>query len=122
MFDQIGLRVSNLPTSLRFYDAVLCALGHERCYSDEAVVGYGPGGKPSFWLHGTGLQGGEAHIASTSPDHDSVKAFHSAGLAAGGTDNGAPAPRPDYGAEYFAAFLIDPDGNNIEAVCVKEAS
>jgi len=122
MLDHVGIRVSDLPSSPRFYDAVLRPLGHERCYSDEVVVGYGPGGKPSFWLHGTGLQGGGAHIAFASPDRQSVEAFHSAGLAAGGMDNGAPGPRPDYGPEYFAAFLIDPDGNNIEAVCMKEES
>lgn len=120
MFDHIGIRISDLPKSMRFYDAVLGSLGHERCCSDEATVGYGAGGNPSFWLHATGLPGAGSHIAFASPDRQSVEAFHSAGVAAGGADNGAPGPRPDYGRGYFAAFLIDPDGNNVEAVCMTE--
>ena len=122
MFDHVGIRISDLPASLQFYDAVLPLLGYERCYADENVVGYGPDGNPSFWLHAADLQKGGVHIAFASPNRRSVEAFHSAGLAAGGTDNGAPGPRSDYGAGYFAAFLIDPDGNNIEAVCMKGSS
>lgn len=122
MFDHVGIRISNLPASLQFYDAVLPLLGYDRCYADEAMAGYGPGGIPSFWLQVTELQKGGVHIAFASPSYQSVEAFHSAGLAVGGVDNGAPGPRPHFGPEYYAAFLIDPDGNNIEAVCTREES
>ena len=65
----------------------------------------------------TGRRGGGAHIAFRTSDHSAIKKFHAEGMKAGGRDNGAAGPRPDYSATYFAAFLIDPDGNNVEAVC-----
>jgi catechol 2,3-dioxygenase-like lactoylglutathione lyase family enzyme len=124
MFDHVGIKVSNLKAALRFYDAALRPLGHEQCYLDDASAGYGAGGKPCFWLHvapapRVGAQVG-AHLAFAAPDRRSVEAFHAAGLKGGGSDNGGPGLRSHYSPQYFAAFLIDPDGNNIEAVCMTE--
>lgn len=118
MYDHIGLRVRDLAASRRFYEAVLAPLGHVVSSSGEDYVGIGPASAPALWLHHAPRQpraGG--HIAFRAPDHAAIHAFHRAGLANGGTDNGAPGPRPDYSESYYAAFLIDPDGNNVEAVC-----
>lgn len=84
-------------------------------------VGLGPAGAPAFWLHhAEGRAGKGVHLAFRAATHSTVAAFHAAGLGAGGRDNGPAGPRPDYGVSYFAAFLIDPDGNNVEAVCPTE--
>jgi catechol 2,3-dioxygenase-like lactoylglutathione lyase family enzyme len=114
MFDHVGIRVSDIGRSAAFYDAVLKPLGFVRCVSYEGGAGYGPEGQPSFWLSLSAAGG--AHIAFAAESGASVDAFHLAGLEAGGRDNGAPGLRPDYGPNYYAAFLVDPDGNNIEAV------
>ena len=79
----------------------------------------GPPGAPALWLSRADTPS-HAHVSFASRDRAAVDAFHKAGLAAGGSDNGPPGPRPDYGAHYYAAFLIDPDGNNVEAVCMAE--
>ena len=81
-------------------------------------AGFGPKGEPALWLYprqGPAVSG--AHIAFRAPDHAAIRKFHAEGVKAGGRDNGAAGPRADYSPSYFAAFLIDPDGNNIEAVC-----
>jgi catechol 2,3-dioxygenase-like lactoylglutathione lyase family enzyme len=122
MIDHIGVRVSDLGAAARFYDAVFQALGYGRCYEDQDLIGYGSGEEAFFWLHRSNAGASGAHIAFAAPDHRSVERFHAAGLGAGGKDNGAPGPRPDYGPTYFAAFLLDPDGNNVEAVCNKQAA
>lgn len=118
MYDHVGLRVSDLGASVGFYTAALAPLGFVLCARDEASAGFGPRGAPALWLHLTReeRQGG-AHVAFRAPDHAAIAHFHRAGLEAGGRDNGAPGPRPDYSPSYYAAFLIDPDGNNVEAVC-----
>ncbi|MBL6457667.1 VOC family protein [Belnapia sp. T6] len=116
MFDHIGLRVRDLAASRRFYAAVLAPLGHVAAEGD----GFGPPGAPGLWLHESGEAGRGAHLAFRAASHAAVAAFHAAGLAVGGRDNGAPGPRPDYGPRYYAAFLIDPEGNNVEAVCLAE--
>jgi catechol 2,3-dioxygenase-like lactoylglutathione lyase family enzyme len=122
MYDHIGLRVRNLEASARFYEAALAPLGHVLSSRDESSAGLGLAGAPALWLHGTeGAAGKGAHVAFRAPTRAAVERFHAAGLQAGGRDNGAPGPRPDYGPAYFAAFLIDPDGNNVEAVCSAEA-
>lgn len=120
MYDHIGLRVRNVEASIRFYEAALGALGHELCSRDESGAGFGPGGEAALWLYRTeGPTGPGAHVAFRAPDRAAVDRFHAAGLSAGGRDNGAPGLRADYSPTYYAAFLIDPDGNNVEAVCMK---
>jgi catechol 2,3-dioxygenase-like lactoylglutathione lyase family enzyme len=118
MYDHIGIRVRNLDASIRFYTAALAPLGYVLCTKDADGAGFGPQGEPALWLH---LHQGEAstgaHIAFRAPNHAAIGKFHSEGVKAGGHDNGAPGPRKDYSPTYFAAFLIDPDGNNVEAVC-----
>ena len=118
MFDHIGIRVGNLDASARFYGAALAPLGYILCSRDEGGAGFGPDGAPALWLYAQQeLKGGGAHLAFHAPDHAAISAFHRAGLEAGGKDNGKPGPRADYSPSYYAAFLIDPDGNNVEAVC-----
>jgi catechol 2,3-dioxygenase-like lactoylglutathione lyase family enzyme len=84
---------------------------------DGAHAGFGRDGKPFFWIGSGGGPSGPAHFAFTAKSRDEVVAFHRAALAAGGRDNGPPGLRPHYHASYYGAFVLDPDGNNIEAVC-----
>ena len=118
MYDHIGLKVKSLDASVRFYSAALAPLGYVLCSRDDSGAGFGPKGEPGLWLHlHEGQHGAGAHVAFRAPDHGAIKKFHSEGLQAGGRDNGAAGLRADYSPTYFAAFLIDPDGNNVEAVC-----
>jgi catechol 2,3-dioxygenase-like lactoylglutathione lyase family enzyme len=120
MFDHLGLRTARLDASVRFYQAVLAPLGLELASRDDQGAGLGPPGAPALWLSRvTGTPESGVHLAFAAPDRQSVDRFHAAGLEAGGRDNGRPGPRPDYGPRYYAAFLLDPDGNNVEAVCLK---
>ena len=118
MYDHIGLRVGNLDASVRFYTAALAPLGFVLCSRDDSGAGFGPKGAPALWLHlHKGSAGSAAHVAFRAKDHAAIKQFHAEGLKAGGRDNGGAGLRADYSPTYFAAFLIDPDGNNVEAVC-----
>ena len=118
MYDHVGIRVGNLEASIKFYTAALAPLGYVLCSKDASGAGFGPEGEPALWLYlHKGPAGTGAHIAFRAPDHTAIGKFHSAGLKAGGRDNGAPGARKDYSPTYFAGFLIDPDGNNVEAVC-----
>jgi catechol 2,3-dioxygenase-like lactoylglutathione lyase family enzyme len=117
MYDHVGLRVRDLGASARFYSAALAPLGHVLGYEADDTMAFGPADAPALWLHGGAAAGGGAHVAFRAPSRAAVDRFHAAGLKAGGRDNGAPGPRPDYGPTYYAAFLVDPDGNNVEAVC-----
>lgn len=118
MYDHIGLRVADLDASVRFYTAALAPLGFVLCSRDDSGAGFGPKDAPSLWLHlHKGRKADGAHIAFRAPDHDAIKKFHNEGLKAGGRDHGGAGPRTDYSPTYYAAFLIDPDGNNVEAVC-----
>ena len=111
MYDHIGLKVKNIDASARFYEATLAPLGFVRDGS-----GFGPKGAPALWLYeGAGANRG-THIAFKAKDRAAVDRFHKAGIKAGGKDNGVPGLRADYSPTYYAAFLIDPDGNNVEAV------
>jgi catechol 2,3-dioxygenase-like lactoylglutathione lyase family enzyme len=121
MFDHIGLRVRDVGASARFYRAALAALGHEPAAQDEASAGFGPPGAPALWLVRSEETGRGAHLAFRAGDRATVERFYKEGLRAGGRDNGAPGLRADYGPRYYAAFLLDPDGNNVEAVCLAEA-
>ena len=118
MFDHIGLRVKDLDAAARLYAAMLAPLGHVSGARDATYAGFGPKDKPALWLHAD-KNGGGGHIALKALDRASVDRFYEAGRKAGAKDNGKPGVRTDYGPTYYAAFLIDLDGNNIEAVCMR---
>jgi catechol 2,3-dioxygenase-like lactoylglutathione lyase family enzyme len=117
MIDHIKLFVADAERSRRFYERALEPLGY-RVMLEPApgVVGMGVE-MPDFWLApADGEPRPTGHVAFRAGDHELVRAFHRAGLEAGGRDNGAPGPRPQYHPHYFGAFVLDPDGNNVEAV------
>ena len=127
MIDHLSIRVGDLERSRTFYDRVLATLGYGRAMDvDEAdyeASGYGTGDAPAFAI-GTGNEPMPApqmeiglHVAFAAADHAAVDRFYNEALAAGGADNGAPGLRPEYHPNYYAAFIIDPDGYHIEAVC-----
>lgn len=118
MYDHLGIKVSDLAASIRFYEAALAPLGHVLGSHDDSYAGIGPADAPALWLYASkDAKGPGTHIAFRAASHKAVDAFYKAGLKAGASDNGGPGPRPDYSPTYYAAFLIDPDGNNVEAVC-----
>ena len=115
MIDHINIFVSDLTTACAFYDTVLAPLGYGCIAEDRDAMGYGV----DSWNFGIVQANGPVtplHIAFTAPSREAVEAFHASALNAGGQCNGAPGARPEYGAGYFAAFITDPDGHNIEAV------
>ena len=123
MIDHTGIPVADWDRAKAFYDAALGAIGAKLLHVVPAeftggarVSGYGRE-KPDFWLHGGGERGPGRHYAFTARSRAEVDAFYEAALAAGGRDNGAPGLRPHYHEHYYGAFVLDPDGNNIEAVC-----
>lgn len=117
MFDHMGLKVKDIAASVAFYKAVLAPLGAGLCSEDESGAGFGPNGAAALWLYPhRGAKGPGVHLAFAAPDRKSVEKFHAAGVKAGGRDNGPAGLRADYSPTYFAAFLTDPDGNNVEAV------
>ena len=118
MFDHVGLKVRDLRVATEFYRAALQPLGHTLQSSGDGFAGFGPEGAPALWLyqHDKPIDAG-THLAFRAPDRTAVQRFHVPALAAGGRDNGAPGVRADYSADYYAAFVIDPDGHNIEVVC-----
>ncbi len=118
MLDHVLLDVDDIDDTRAFYAAALAPLGVEVA-SEPApnMVGFGEAGKPYFWVMERGRPSTRgAHVCFGAPTREAVDAFHAAGVAAGGTDNGAPGLR-GFHASYYAAFVLDPDGNNIEAVC-----
>ncbi len=120
MVDHIGLKVRDVEASVRFYAAVLAPLGHVLASRDESGAGFSPPGAPALWLHlDRSAAGSGTHVAFTVGDRAAVDRFHEAGLGAGGRDHGRPGLRADYSPSYYAAFLVDPDGNNVEAVCLR---
>jgi catechol 2,3-dioxygenase-like lactoylglutathione lyase family enzyme len=117
MIDHVGLGVRDLERGEAFYQQALLPLGYRLLMERDGSAGFGMGGKPDFWIHGNRPVSGPVHVAVASPDRATVDAFHAAALAAGGTDNGAPGLRPQDHDTYYGAFVLDPDGNNVEAVC-----
>jgi catechol 2,3-dioxygenase-like lactoylglutathione lyase family enzyme len=120
MFDHVALKVRDLDAAVRFYTDALAPLGCMLCSNDETSAGFGPPGEPALWLlRADGPAPAATHVAFRAGDRAAVDQFHKAGLAAGGRDHGAPGLRADYAPTYYAAFLLDPDGNNVEAVCTR---
>jgi len=120
IIDHVGLAVSDFGRAMAFYTAALGTLGIKPLtqfdVDGQSHAGFGIDA-PSFWI-GTGRQHrGVAHVAFAAASRSEVEAFHAAALANGGRDNGKPGLRPHYHANYYGAFVFDPDGNNIEAVC-----
>jgi len=119
MIDHMGLAVSDLSRSREFYEAALAPLGYAPIMVFDEAVGFGVPPKPDFWL-GEGDPGKATlalHVAFRAESRAQVDAFYSAAIAAGGRDNGAPGVRAHYHPNYYGAFVLDPDGHNIEAVC-----
>jgi len=118
MIDHTGFGVSDYAASKAFYERALAPLGISLIMEVmEAAAGFGSGGKPIFWLEERRTPVTEVHVAFLAKDRATVDAFHAAGLEAGGKDNGAPGVRATYHPNYYGAYVLDPDGNNIEAVC-----
>jgi catechol 2,3-dioxygenase-like lactoylglutathione lyase family enzyme len=118
MLDHVAIGTSDLSRARQFYDRALKPLGIERLYAEgETASGYGAGKKAFFWISARDAVLTGVHVAFAAPDRATVDAFHAAALAGGGRDNGAPGPRPHYHRHYYGAFVLDPDGHNIEAVC-----
>ena len=115
MIDHVNLGVRDVDASRAFYEQALAPLGITVLMDFEGSVGLGRDGMPAFWISDR-EPSGPLHLAFSAPDRATVDAFHEAALAAGGTDNGRPGLRPHYHASYYGAFVLDPDGNNIEAV------
>ena len=116
MIDHVILPVGDVAASRRFYEIALAPVGMAVVMDFPQGVGFGAGGTPWFWISARPPVTG-VHVAFTAQDRTAVDAFHAAALAAGGTDNGAPGIRAHYHPSYYGAFVLDPDGNNIEAVC-----
>lgn len=127
MIDHVGFAVADAERSRRFYEAALAPLGLGLIMTVPAgenptggtAHGFGVEGNPFFWVGDNERVGEGTHVAFTAETRDQVDAFHEAALAVGGRDHGAPGLRPHYGPNYYAAFVLDPDGLNIEAVCHK---
>ena len=114
--DHIVLLVADLDASRRFYEAALAPFGSRTVDYGEIGLGIGPEGSEDLGLR-VGSPRAPMHVAFLAMDVGTVDAFHAAALEAGGIDNGAPGRRPDYHERYYAAYVLDPDGNNVEAVC-----
>jgi catechol 2,3-dioxygenase-like lactoylglutathione lyase family enzyme len=123
MIDHIGFPVSDYARAKAFYVKALSPLGYtlimevKQDEHDAPAAGFGKDGKPDFWIGGEGGLNHPVHIALVAKDRATVDAFYNAALAAGGKDNGAPGIRAHYHPNYYGAFVLDPDGHNIEAVC-----
>ena len=117
MLDHIGFAVSDWDRSMAFYDLALAPLGLELLADYGSGGGYGRGERACFWIGLGAVPQTVLHVAFTAETRAEVDAFYAAALAAGGVDNGPPGLRPHYHPNYYAAFVLDPDGHNIEAVC-----
>jgi catechol 2,3-dioxygenase-like lactoylglutathione lyase family enzyme len=119
MFDHVAINVSDMDASRRFFEQALAPLGYEVSFDSPHWVGMGAAGRHDFGLVRRDPVSPAVHLAFEALDRATVDAFYEAALAAGGTDNGAPGLREDYGEHYYAAFVLGPDGHNVEAVTQK---
>jgi catechol 2,3-dioxygenase-like lactoylglutathione lyase family enzyme len=117
MIDHTGVSVTDVARSKAFYRPALAPLGYQVLMESEQFAGFGVPPKPDFWVGQGASNKPPIHVAFRAETRGQVDAFYKAAIAAGGTDNGAPGPRPHYHANYYGAFVLDPDGHNIEAVC-----
>lgn len=119
MIDHTGVSVRDYKVSKAFYAQALAPIGYSVLMEipNANVAGFGEAPKPDFWIHQGEPQQPRVHVAFRAADRKTVDAFHRAALAAGGRDNGAPGLRPHYHPNYYGAFVLDPDGHNVEVVC-----
>jgi len=127
MIDHVSSYTTDFPAAKKFYETVLSALGYELNmelvttwdpeFPTRRLCAFGSGRKPTFWVAEVREAASPRHIAFVAPNRAAVDAFHMAALNIGARDNGPPGPRPVYHADYYGAFVFDPDGNNVEAVC-----
>jgi len=127
MIDHISTYATDYDATRRFYQGALAPLGYalqvemvaswDAEFPTRRICAFGPAGKGAFWIIEVKTAASPRHVAFAAADRAAVAAFHRAALAAGGSDHGAPGLRPHYHASYFGAFVLDPDGNNVEAVC-----
>ncbi|HEY7458081.1 MAG TPA: VOC family protein [Xanthobacteraceae bacterium] len=125
MIDHVSFSVSDFARAKEFYRNALAPLGYALVMevgagltvAGDPAAGFGANGKPDLWIAGGGKIDKPVHVAVVAKDRATVDAFHRAALAAGGRDNGKPGVRAHYHKNYYGAFVLDPDGNNVEAVC-----
>ncbi|HVY55376.1 MAG TPA: VOC family protein [Thermodesulfobacteriota bacterium] len=117
ILDHVGIPVSNFARSKEFYTKVLEPLDYGIIMEVEGAAGFGTKGKPEFWIGEGTVSTGPLHVAFRAGNREQVRKFYEAALAAGGKDNGPPGIREHYHPNYYGAFIFDPDGHNIEAVC-----
>lgn len=121
MIDHVEIAVSDYNRARRFYEQALAPLGYgfvmEYAGQNGRSAGFGREHRPFFWFGDSNRPNSPVHVAFTAKNRAEVNAFHRAAIAAGGTDNGPPGLRPQYHPNYYGAFVLDPDGHNIEAVC-----
>ena len=127
MIDHMSTYATDFEATKTFYEAALPILGYTKQvemvaswdeeFPERKLCAFGPEGKPAFWLIEVKEAASPRHFAFSAGNHEQVKQFHAAGLETGAKDHGQPGLRPEYHEHYFGSFLIDPDGNNVEAVC-----
>jgi len=117
IFDHVGYNVADFERSKAFYLQALAPLGIGIAAEGDGWAMFGRPGKPQLWIGAFGAAPTGVHVAFAAADRAQVRDFHAAALAAGGRDNGGPGLRPHYHPDYYGAFVFDPDGNNVEAVC-----
>jgi catechol 2,3-dioxygenase-like lactoylglutathione lyase family enzyme len=117
MLDHIGIHTHQLPLMKDFYETALAPLGYEKIFEHKDGAGFGQDGEISLWLVSTGHNGRGVNIALQSEDRLGVVRFYNAAMKIGATSNGGPGLRPELHPNFFAAFIVDPDGNNLSAIC-----
>lgn len=120
MLNHIGIGVSDHARSKAFYQAALAPLGFSVVMEFGDNTAFGPPGLPGFWIQGSKPPAPELHVCFTAKTRGEVRAFHEAAMAAGGRDNGPPGVVEEYSPDYYAAFVFDPDGVNVEALCLSK--